>query len=43
MCIDITIIDRYLINKNKQFLSHNETAYTLYVVASVLAREQAVA
>ena len=32
MCIDITAIDKYLINKNKQFHQIDETAYAFYVV-----------
>ena len=36
MHIDITIIDKYLIDKNKQFLQHDEIAYTFYVIALLL-------
>ena len=36
MHIDITIIDKCLINKNKQFHQYDETAYTFYVIALLL-------
>ena len=32
MNIDITIIDKWLINKNKQFHQFDETAYAFYVI-----------
>ena len=32
MNIDITIIDKYIIDKNKQFHHFDETAYAFYVI-----------
>jgi hypothetical protein len=32
MRIDITIIDKCIINKNKQFHQFDETAYAFYVI-----------
>ena len=32
MCIDITVIDNCMINKNKQFHQFDETAYAFYVI-----------
>ena len=36
MSIDITIIDKYIIDKNKQFHHFDETAYAFYVIVLLL-------
>ena len=40
MLIDITTIDKYVINKNKQFHQSEETAYVFYVIVLFGAAEK---
>ena len=40
MRIDITIIDKCIINKNKQFNQFDETAYAFYVIVLLGTEEK---